>query len=107
MQVQCVLYNMPLVLNMAACCLLPVMLYTVAFTIGYYAYVCRCRCRCVQVQCACAVAGVQVQLQVCTLFSYGHFTLGFFLTIYQDFFPFLLFFLSPFFLGGGKLVSFA
>ena len=65
MQVQCVLYNVPLAFNMAASCLLPFMLDTVAFMVRYYAYVCRCRCRCVQVQvcmcrssCAGAVAGV-------------------------------------------------
>ena len=81
MQVQCVPFSVPLVLNMVAYCLLPFLFYMGAFTIGYYAYVCQCRCRCLHVYCACAVAGVQVQLHVCTLFSCGHLT---FCTLYGD-----------------------
>ena len=85
---------MPLVVNMAACCLLSFMLDTVVYVVRYYMYMCSCRC-----------AGAGAGAVVCTFRFWDQFSLMV-ITSFWDLFFFLFVFLSffchvfPLFSGG-------
>ena len=85
---------MPLVVNMAACCLLSFMLDTVVYVVRYYMYMCSCRC-----------AGAGAGAVVCTFRFWDQFSLMVITSFWDLFFSFLFFSpffvtFSPFFLGG-------